>query len=121
MYYLGNTVRGSLDNDCAACAILQLLNTPIQEFGLSLTPNPFSQTVTRSYAKPSYTTYVFTKNGYRERQSAASTNNHMNTSSHKLSPLEAGDNVLIHDPPSVRGHKLVELLRYYPTGNTAFR
>jgi len=60
----------------------------------------------------------------RERQSAAPTNNHVNTSSHKLSPLEAGGNILIHDPPSVGdtsdGLKLVELLRYYPTGNIAF-
>ena len=107
---LNNTIRGSLDNDRAARALLQHRNTPLQGSELSPSQILFHRQL-RDHIPTHSENLKLNKKWllqakHRERKNATLTSmSNGSKNPRNLPQLQVGDQVLIHDPPSVRGHK----------------
>ena len=106
---MGNTVRGSLDNNKAARALLQYRNTPIQELGLSPAQILFHRQL-RDHMPSFPNNYRLHRTWLnlakeRERKSSKLNDHQHRHTTRTLVPLKVGNPVFIHDQQSTRGSK----------------
>ena len=118
-----NTIRGSLNNDKAARAILQHRNTPIQDLGLSPAQILFHRQLRDHMPNHPHHYRLHKKwllQAKAREQKASTFTTGPSASTHSLPPLKVGDPVLIHDPALNHGPKrwtrtghIVEVLPFH--------